>query len=77
LGLMDTEGVVVLSVEEGSPAEEAGIAQGVIIKEIDGKKIKNLSEYRNVVKNIPRDKNVRVLINRGKQNIFVILKGEK
>ncbi|MCM8776995.1 MAG: DegQ family serine endoprotease [Candidatus Omnitrophica bacterium] len=77
LGLVNTEGVAVVSVEPGSPAEEAGIVQGVIIKEIDGKKIKNISEYRNVVKNIPPDKNVRVLINRGKQNIFVILKGEK
>ncbi|MCM8830408.1 MAG: Do family serine endopeptidase, partial [Candidatus Omnitrophica bacterium] len=77
LGLVDTEGVAVVAVEPGSPAEEAGIVQGVIIKEIDGKKIKNISEYRSIIKNIPPDKNVRVLISKGKQNIFVILKGGK
>ncbi|MCM8760136.1 MAG: Do family serine endopeptidase [Candidatus Omnitrophica bacterium] len=77
LGLADTKGVAVVDVEPGSPAEEAGIVEGVIIKEIDGKKIMNISEYRSVIKNIPSDKNVRVLISKGKQNIFVILKGGK
>jgi len=77
IGTKDTEGVVVISVEQDSPAEEAGITQGAIIKEIDGKKIKGISEYRSVIKGIPANKNVRVLIKRGEQSIFVILKGEK
>jgi len=77
IGTKDTEGVVVISVEQDSPAEEAGITQGTIIKEIDGKKIKGISEYRSVIKGIPANKNVRVLIKRGEQSIFVILKGEK
>lgn len=77
LGLKDSEGVVVISVETGSPAEEAGITEGTVIKEIDGKRIKNISEYTNVVKDIPKDRSVRILIKKAEQNMFVILKGEK
>ncbi|MCX8082868.1 MAG: DegQ family serine endoprotease [bacterium] len=76
-GLTDTEGVIVMDVTPGSPAEEAGIIQGVIIKEIEGKKIKNVLDYKNIIKNIPKDKNVRVLMKKEKQSIFVVLKGEK
>lgn len=77
LELKDSEGVIVISVEPGSPAEEAGISQGTVIKEIDGVKIKNISDYRSLIKKIPKDKNVRVLIKRGDHSLFVILKGEK
>ncbi|MDD3726286.1 MAG: DegQ family serine endoprotease [Candidatus Ratteibacteria bacterium] len=77
LGLKDSDGVVVISVEPGSPAEEAGITQGVVIKEINGMKIKGLSEYKKVVKDIPKDKSVRLLIMKAEQSMFIILKGEK
>lgn len=43
------EGALVDQVEEGSPAEEAGIQIGDIILEVEGKKIKNIAMLRNKV----------------------------
>ncbi|MBN1445639.1 MAG: Do family serine endopeptidase [Candidatus Omnitrophica bacterium] len=77
LGITDGEGVVVTFVEPGSPASEAGISAGAIIKKIDGKDAKNLAGYRNLVKAVPDGKNVRLLIKSGEQSISVILKSEK
>ena len=77
LNITDSEGVVVISVEQGSPAAEAGISSGIIIKKIDGKDVRNISAYRNLVKLTPAEKNVRLLIKRGEQSISVILKSGK
>ncbi|MBW1763566.1 MAG: DegQ family serine endoprotease [Deltaproteobacteria bacterium] len=46
LGIKDTEGVVVLRVESGSVASEAGMRQGDIILEIDQESIKDISWFR-------------------------------
>ncbi len=73
----DEDGVVVTAVDPGSPAEEAGINAGVLIKALDGKAVKNIREFNAVIKNIPVEKNVRLLIKMGEQSRFVILKGGK
>ncbi|MGI6595648.1 MAG: Do family serine endopeptidase [Elusimicrobia bacterium] len=75
--LKETDGVVVVSVEPGSPSEESGIVPGVIIKEIDVIKTRNIAEYNNAIKKMPAEKSVRVMIKKGEQSFFVILKGEK
>jgi len=67
----------VTSVEPGSAAAEAGIAPGMIIRTIDGKQIKGLTEYRTVTKSISGEKDVRLLVTREEQNIFIILKSGK
>lgn len=73
----DDEGVAVIYVESGSPADEAGIKVGQVIKMIDQYKISNITDYRNAIKNIPKNKNVRILIKSGNYSRFVILKGER
>jgi len=77
LSIKDVEGVIVTSVEPGSAAAEAGIAPGMIIRTIDGKQIKGLTEYRTVTKSISGEKDVRLLVTREEQNIFIILKSGK
>jgi serine protease Do len=77
LNITDSEGVVVISVEPGSPAAEAGISAGILIKKIDGKDVKNLSTYRNLINSMPSEKNVRLLIKRGEQSMSVIIKSGK
>jgi serine protease Do len=77
LEITDEEGMVVISVEPGSPAEDANISSGTLIKAIDGKKIKDVSDYSKVTKNIPAEKDVRLLVKQGNLVRFVILKGEK
>ena len=40
------DGVAVVSVEKGSPAEKAGLKKGDIIFEIDGEHTSNIAEFR-------------------------------
>lgn len=73
----DNEGVVVIYVEPNSPADESGIKVGSVIKMINNYKIANISDYGNVIKNIPKNQGVRVLIKYAGRSRFIILKGEK
>ncbi len=43
------EGVVVVNVAPDSPADEAGLSQGVVIDEINQRRIKTLADYRQAV----------------------------
>ena len=75
LGLYkDEKGVVVVKVEPGSPADEAEIKKGDIIKEIDRKKVDNLGDFNRISSNIKKDETVLLFINRGGKRFYVILK---
>jgi serine protease Do len=76
-GIDDTEGVAIIEVESGSPADESGIKVGGVIKMIGNYKISNISDYRKAIKNIPQNSNVRILIKYGGVSRFYVLKGEK
>jgi len=49
LGMDTAQGVLVSSVEEGEPAEKAGIEEGDIILAVDGKPVNSVSRLRNVI----------------------------
>lgn len=75
LGLYkDDKGVVVVKVEPGSPADEAEIKKGDIIKEIDRKKVDNLGDFNRIASNMKRDETVLLFINRSGKKFYVILK---
>lgn len=67
-------GVVVVRVEPGSPADEAEIKKGDIIKEIDKREIGNLNDYTRISSNIKRNSSVLLFINRSGKKFYVILK---
>lgn len=46
LGLAGAEGVLVSDVFDASPADRAGIRQGDIVVEVDGKRVTNVGQYR-------------------------------
>jgi serine protease Do len=48
-GLTEAEGVLVGDVTAGSPAEKAGLERGDVITEIEGNKIRNTAQLRNLV----------------------------
>lgn len=50
LGVTDKKGVVVVDVESGSPADEAGIVAGDVILEINKQGVKNISDYHKITK---------------------------
>jgi serine protease Do len=70
----DERGVVVVKVEPGSPADEAEIKKGDILKEIDKKSINNVEDFNRIASNIKKDDTVLLFINRGGKKFYVILK---
>lgn len=48
-GLKNNRGIIINSVEEGSPAEEAGLQQGDVIKSLNGNPIKSYASFRTAI----------------------------
>lgn len=75
LGLSkDERGVVVVKVEPATPADEAGIKKGDIIKEIDRKQISNLEDYNRIASITKRNDTVLLFVARGDKKFYVTLK---
>jgi len=63
-GLQDTKGALVAQVVPNSPAEKAGIEQGDIILEFDGKAVADSRELSRIVASTPVGKSVTVKVSR-------------
>ena len=74
MNLSKTEGALVASVGEKSPADKAGVKAGDIILEFDGKKIDTMRTLPKVVANTQVGKNVQLKIWRNKKLITKKLK---
>jgi serine protease Do len=55
LGSEEKSGVVIVEVEPGSPAEEAGIIPNDVILEINKQPVKNLADYEKITKGVAGD----------------------
>jgi serine protease Do len=73
----DLKGVVVASVESGSPAEEAGLRRRDVILEVNRQPVGDLAEYREALRLAAKDKSVLFLVRRGENTIFLALKASK
>lgn len=51
-------GVVVISVEEGSPADELGLQEGDVLLEINRKKIETIKDFEKAIKDINLEKGI-------------------
>ncbi|MFC1561144.1 Do family serine endopeptidase, partial [Candidatus Latescibacterota bacterium] len=66
-GLSSIEsGVVIISIDEDSPAAEANLSEGDVIIEIDSKPIKNIQDFERI-KNDLKDSDKRILIYRARK----------
>ncbi len=72
----DGAGVKLGGVVEGSPAEKAGLKKGDIIVEFDGKPIKSLRDYSNLLKKHKPGDEVQIKILRNGKTITIKLKLE-
>lgn len=73
MGIKETSGVVVTEVVPGSAAEEAGIAAGDVLKEVDGVEITTVAEFENVVSSYKKGSVMRLLLQRGDSALYVAL----
>jgi len=70
----NTTGVVVSSVVPGSPAEEAGLRAGDLIEMVGNKPVGTVAEFRKQLSDRPAGESVLVLVRRGDQTLFRVIK---
>jgi serine protease Do len=70
----DEQGVVISGVAPGSPAEEAGLQPGDVVKELNRQEIQNLNDYNQAIEKAKQDKSLLLVIKRGGTTHFVVLK---
>ncbi len=73
LQLADRSGVVVVEVRPGSPADDAGIKVGDVIKEVNRTPVKDLNGYNSAIQRTGRGKPVLFLIRRGGRSFYVTI----
>jgi len=74
LGTSETSGLVVVQVNNNTPAAEAGIKQGDIILEIDQITVKKLEQFNKKIQDYKKGDNILFLIKRGGATLYLTLK---
>ncbi|MBI5469592.1 MAG: DegQ family serine endoprotease [Deltaproteobacteria bacterium] len=74
LGLKDPEGLIVSAVKPDSPAGSAGLRRGDVVKEVDRKPVKSMKDYERAISATEKKDVVLLLILRGNNTIYVVLK---
>ncbi|MBW2488812.1 MAG: PDZ domain-containing protein, partial [Deltaproteobacteria bacterium] len=72
-GLSRTSGVIIVQVETGSTADEAGLVPGDIILEIDKSPVGNIETLNRLLAGVKEGDTLLFLIDRGGTTIFVTL----
>ena len=74
LSLEDKDGVVILEVEEKSSAAWAGIKNNDIIISIDRKKVKNMADYKEIMRKLDSKKQILLVIKRDDVTAYKVVK---
>ncbi len=74
LGIEEDSGVIVSEVQPGSPAATADIRGGDLIKEVNRKKVTNVTEFRKALSEGDKEKSILLLVKRGEFSRYVIIK---
>ena len=67
-------GVVISSVDNGSVAERSGLSAGMLIMEVNKKKVSNVKEFRNEINKVAKGGNILMLVQDSSSRQFVVLK---
>jgi serine protease Do len=67
-------GVVVVDVEPGTPAHEAGIRKGDLIQEVNSKRIKNINDWEKAISSLDPGDMVVLFIDRSSRKFYIALK---
>jgi serine protease Do len=71
LNLRSLEGVVVLRIEDESPAAEAGIQRGDVIREVNRQRVRSVQDFERATRDLKEGDRVTVLLQRGAQALYV------
>lgn len=74
LSLEDKEGVAIIEVEEKSPAAWSGIKNNDIIISINRKKVRNMNDYREIMRKLGSKNQVLLVIKRGDMTFYKVVK---
>ena len=77
LNRRSTDGVVVASVEDGTPAAEAGLRRGDVIVEVNRRPVKTLADFDAATRNVTRGERLTVRLERGDAALYVAVVPEK
>lgn len=77
LSIEEEDGVVVSGVTRGGPAYEAGLRRGDLIVEIENEPIKDMDDYKKVIKKTSSKKQLLMVIMREGHTSYVVLIKEK
>jgi serine protease Do len=73
LSYKNEEGVIVVDVEPGSAAEDAGINKNDLIKEINQTKVKSAKEFENIISHLKKGETAAILVQRGEISFYVAI----
>jgi serine protease Do len=77
LNLATTDGILVAQVVEDGPAKKAGVQDGDVILEVDGRKVTNASQFRAYVASQVPGKSIKLKINREGRNRDITVRLEE
>jgi serine protease Do len=76
-GISDKTGVVVVNVESGSIADQAGIQAGDLIKETNHRPVRDLRDFRIAMEKAGAGQPLLLLVKRGKQAFYVTVESSE
>ena len=76
LGYTSDTGVVVVSVDQGSPAANIGLQRGDLIKEINRQPIESLEDYQQATASLKEGEGLLLLVRRGENTYYVVVNPE-
>ncbi len=74
LKLKESSGVVITEVRRDTPAHNAGLQRGDIVREINGKKIATVDDYEKALAERKKDELLRILVRHGQSSRYLVLK---
>ncbi len=74
LNVKDTKGVIVTDIQQGSPADEADVRAGDVIREINRKPIRNVDDFRELVSKARPKDGVVMLVRRENMTFYAVMR---
>ncbi len=69
----DEKGVLITNVEPGTPAWEAKLRKGDLIKEVNRHKVQNVRDFKRVLRKAKETESLLLLVKRGKHTFYVVV----